>query len=314
MGQIVNNSRSFAREVLSTMQSTAREKIPAPSARSPAASSTTRSPTSTPFASTCVVSLPGNSSRLYFGEAETAALKPEKNVPVALQMRIGILLHQARSAGWIQPSRMACDRHYRQRLLPTRRAVPSASKTPPCPSSTTTSPCSSSRSTASFLPLGLVENLGWFTPLGSTVVGFMFLALDRIGRDLEDPFDNTIYDLPLTSIATEHRDQPPPDARRARPSPTRQRRPRRTLVSRRGFLSSLSHPVPLQQKSRPRHAGRGRHFRCSPIPTHRGSPRPNHAASPACYRSPEEGMAQPTAQQTEPRASSSRPGTTPRSG
>ena len=30
----------------------------------------------------------------------------------------------------------------------------------------------------------------------------MFLALDKIGRDLEDPFDNTIYDLPLTSITT----------------------------------------------------------------------------------------------------------------
>ena len=48
----------------------------------------------------------------------------------------------------------------------------------------------------------MVENLGWFTPLGSTLVGFMFLALDKIGRDLEDPFENTIYDLPLTAITT----------------------------------------------------------------------------------------------------------------
>ena len=30
----------------------------------------------------------------------------------------------------------------------------------------------------------------------------MFLALDKIGRDLEDPFENTIYDLPLTAITT----------------------------------------------------------------------------------------------------------------
>ena len=52
------------------------------------------------------------------------------------------------------------------------------------------------------LPVGMVESLGWFTPLGSTLVGFMFLALDKIGRDLEDPFENTIYDLPLTSITT----------------------------------------------------------------------------------------------------------------
>ncbi len=30
----------------------------------------------------------------------------------------------------------------------------------------------------------------------------MFLALDKIGRDLEDPFDNTIYDVPMTAITT----------------------------------------------------------------------------------------------------------------
>ena len=50
------------------------------------------------------------------------------------------------------------------------------------------------------LPLALVTNMGWLTPLGSTLVGFIFLALDKIGRDLEDPFENTIYDVPLTSI------------------------------------------------------------------------------------------------------------------
>ena len=43
------------------------------------------------------------------------------------------------------------------------------------------------------LPLALVTSMGWFTPLGSTLVGFIFLAMDRIGRDLEDPFENTIY-------------------------------------------------------------------------------------------------------------------------
>jgi putative membrane protein len=52
------------------------------------------------------------------------------------------------------------------------------------------------------LPVGLVETLGWYTPLGSTLVGFMFLALEKIGNDLEDPFENTIYDVPMTAIAT----------------------------------------------------------------------------------------------------------------
>jgi putative membrane protein len=52
------------------------------------------------------------------------------------------------------------------------------------------------------LPVGMVENMGWYTPVGSTLVGFLFLALDKIGRDLEDPFDNTIHDVPMTAIAT----------------------------------------------------------------------------------------------------------------
>ena len=30
--------------------------------------------------------------------------------------------------------------------------------------------------------VGMVERLGWYTPVGSTMVGFMFLALEKIGR------------------------------------------------------------------------------------------------------------------------------------
>ena len=35
------------------------------------------------------------------------------------------------------------------------------------------------------LPIGMVRELGGFTPLASTFLGLIFLALDRIGRDLE---------------------------------------------------------------------------------------------------------------------------------
>ena len=53
------------------------------------------------------------------------------------------------------------------------------------------------------LPIGMVENLGWFTPLGSTTGRLHVFSLStRSAGDLEDPFDNTIYDLPLTSITT----------------------------------------------------------------------------------------------------------------
>ena len=48
------------------------------------------------------------------------------------------------------------------------------------------------------LPIGLVETLGFATPLGSTVAGLMFLAVLRIGDDLVDPFADSVHDVPLT--------------------------------------------------------------------------------------------------------------------
>jgi putative membrane protein len=50
------------------------------------------------------------------------------------------------------------------------------------------------------LPIGLVETLGFATPLGSTVAGLMFLAVLTIGDDLVDPFANTVHDVPLTAM------------------------------------------------------------------------------------------------------------------
>jgi putative membrane protein len=50
------------------------------------------------------------------------------------------------------------------------------------------------------LPIGVVETLGWATPVGSTLAGLMFLAALRIGDDLTDPFSNTEHDVPMTAM------------------------------------------------------------------------------------------------------------------
>jgi putative membrane protein len=50
------------------------------------------------------------------------------------------------------------------------------------------------------LPIGLVETLGFATPLGSTLAGLMFLAILAIGDDLVDPFANTLHDVPLSAM------------------------------------------------------------------------------------------------------------------
>ncbi len=50
------------------------------------------------------------------------------------------------------------------------------------------------------VPIGLVETLGWFTPLASTVVGFMLLSVERVGSDLQSPFQRSEHEIQMDSI------------------------------------------------------------------------------------------------------------------
>jgi putative membrane protein len=50
------------------------------------------------------------------------------------------------------------------------------------------------------VPIGLVETLGWFTPLASTVVGFMLLAIERIGTDLQSPFKASEHEIQMKAL------------------------------------------------------------------------------------------------------------------
>jgi putative membrane protein len=50
------------------------------------------------------------------------------------------------------------------------------------------------------VPIGLVEELGWFTPLASTVVGFMLLAIEKIGTDLQSPFQASEHEIQMVQL------------------------------------------------------------------------------------------------------------------
>lgn len=51
------------------------------------------------------------------------------------------------------------------------------------------------------LPFAVVEDLGWLTPVGSGLVGLMFLMAVQIGDQLADPFADGVYDVPMTAIS-----------------------------------------------------------------------------------------------------------------
>ena len=132
-------------------------------------------------------------------DADVAALEGQKNVSLAIQRAMGTSLHTAHRRGWLNPLEwQAMDRNLDD--LMDAQGGTERIKSTPLPKQYDYFPMLFVRIYCILLPIGMVESLGWFTPLGSTLVGFMFLALDQIGRDLEDPFDNRIYDVPLTAI------------------------------------------------------------------------------------------------------------------
>jgi ion channel-forming bestrophin family protein len=134
-------------------------------------------------------------------EKELSELRDQKNVPLAIQQQMGTLLRYCQAREWIDGLHWQSLDTNLDDLVDAQGGVERIKNTP-MPKQYDYFPQLFVQIYCLLLPLALVINMGWYTPLGSTLVGFIFLALDKIGRDLEDPFENTIYDLPLTAITT----------------------------------------------------------------------------------------------------------------
>jgi ion channel-forming bestrophin family protein len=134
-------------------------------------------------------------------EQELSELRDEKNIPLTIQQQMGTLLRECQVRGWIDIAHWrALDGNLDD--LTDAQGGTERIKNTPMPKQYDYFPQLFVHIYCTLLPLALVTSMGWLTPLGSTLVGFIFLALDKIGRDLEDPFENTIYDVPLTAITT----------------------------------------------------------------------------------------------------------------
>jgi putative membrane protein len=134
-------------------------------------------------------------------EQELSELRDERNIPLAIQQRMGALLRECQVRGWIDMAHWKALDSSLDDLLDAQGGTERIKNTP-MPKQYDYFPQLFVQMYCMILPLGLVQTMGWYTPLGSTLVGFIFLALDKIGRDLDDPFENTIYDVPLTAITT----------------------------------------------------------------------------------------------------------------
>jgi putative membrane protein len=50
------------------------------------------------------------------------------------------------------------------------------------------------------LPFGLVDSIGFITPLMVAIVTYTFFGLDALGDEIEEPFGLEANDLPLDAI------------------------------------------------------------------------------------------------------------------
>ncbi|MDC0713205.1 bestrophin family ion channel [Stigmatella sp. ncwal1] len=57
------------------------------------------------------------------------------------------------------------------------------------------------RAYLAMLPLGVVSDLGWLTPLVTAIIAFLFIAMDAVGHDVENPFENNVSDTPMTALS-----------------------------------------------------------------------------------------------------------------
>jgi putative membrane protein len=131
---------------------------------------------------------------------ELAALEGQRSVSLALQMRQAELAKQVLEHEWIDSLQWSALEATLSDLMDLQGGSERIKNTP-MPKQYDYFPRLFVQMYCLMLPLAMVLNMGWYTPLGSTLVGFIFLALDKIGRDLEDPFDNGIYDIPLTAMS-----------------------------------------------------------------------------------------------------------------
>ena len=134
-------------------------------------------------------------------EQELMTLRDSKNVPLSIQQQMGKMLRESQMRGWIDIAQWRAMDASLSDLMNAQGGAERIKNTP-MPKQYDYFPKLFVQIYCTVLPLALVLNMGWLTPVGSTLVGFIFLALDEIGRDLEDPFENTVYDVPLTSITT----------------------------------------------------------------------------------------------------------------
>lgn len=130
----------------------------------------------------------------------SAGLRAEKNVPNAILQHMGNVSARAADEQIFTEWRLQLLENTYTDLANVQGACERIKNTP-LPRQYDFYPELFVKAYCTILPLVLVDELKLWTPLATVVISFAFLVLNRIGKNLEDPFENTVYDTPMTALS-----------------------------------------------------------------------------------------------------------------
>jgi putative membrane protein len=136
----------------------------------------------------------------FLGESVARELTVYKNLPAGLVLRMGSLLRQARNEGMLDSFRWAAINENLTVLTNVQGACERIKNTP-LPRQFDYLPSVLVNAFCWLLPLVLVEDLGLMTPIASVLISFTFIAADLMSREISNPFENTIHDIPMTALS-----------------------------------------------------------------------------------------------------------------
>ena len=134
------------------------------------------------------------------GDDQIAPLRAEQNVPVALLQRLGNQIADANRQHWIHPFHVPVIESSLTALTDIQGACERIKSTP-MPYSYTVLMHRLVAVYCTLLPVGLVETIGWATPVVVLFVSYALFGLDAIGQEIEQPFGLDKNDLPLSTLS-----------------------------------------------------------------------------------------------------------------
>ncbi|HEY7303053.1 MAG TPA: bestrophin family ion channel [Bryobacteraceae bacterium] len=218
-GRLVNNSRSLARQAVSFTRCGSDEPEPAPS---PFARKLIFTQIAYVHALRCALrnQQPWDDIKEFLESGLIPGLREQQNVAAALLQQMSLCVTEAARAGFITEWRL-------QRMDTTLSELTDVQggceriKNTPMPRQYDYYPELFVKAYCLLMPAVLVQEIGWLTPIVTVLVSFVLLVLNRIGKNLEDPFENSVYGMPMTALsrtieinllqALAERDLPPPE-------------------------------------------------------------------------------------------------------